>query len=110
MKQPLYLLLAFCLLAVSCERKGKPQPRICAESAITQGDLVTMKLLDTLVLVNCSERFTNQRWVLPNGGGSTLEKIYFIPNTLDTATVNLFVTNDKFVNEYQASIRVAVYP
>ena len=106
----IYLLFLLSLLAISCKRKGEPHPLICTEAAITQGNLVTVKLGDTLVLVNCSENFTRQRWVMPDGGSSIGEKVYFIPTGIDTFTVRLFVSNDDFVNEYEAIQRVAVLP
>jgi hypothetical protein len=98
------------MILFACKRKGEPIPSICTESAISAGDLVTMKLSDTLVLVNCSKNYTIQRWMMPDGGSSSSETVYFIPPYVDTFTVQLFVSNDHFVNEYKAIKRVAVIP
>ena len=110
MKQYILLsgILAFSLLA--CKRSGEPIPRICTQTNNAVNDLVTIKLGDTLALVNCSEKSTRQRWVMPDGGNSTQETVYFIPSNVDTYTVRLFVSNNDFVNEYQAIQRVAVIP
>lgn len=109
MKQVL-ILLSISLFIFSCKRKGEPVALICTESNITVGNVVTMKASDTLVLVNCSKRYTKQRWVMPDGGTSTNETVYFIPTSLDTVLVRLFVSNDDFVNEYEAVQKVAVTP
>lgn len=105
-----FLILTLSLLFFACKRKGEPFPRICTESANTVGDVVTMKLTDTLVLVNCSEHYTKQRWVMPDGGSSVNPTVYFIPSGLDTVIVRLFVSNDDFLNEFEATKRVAVIP
>lgn len=110
MMKAIYVLFLVSLMAISCKRKGEPHPLICTEAAITSGNLVTVKLGDTLVLVNCSERYTRQHWVMPDGGTSTGERVYFIPTGVDTFSVRLFVSNDDFVNEYEAIQRVAVIP
>ncbi len=109
MKQ-LFLILSLSLLFFACKRKGEPVPLICTESATAVGDVVTIHLKDTLALVNCSTHYTKQRWVMPDGGSSNNPTVYFIPAGLDTVTVHLFVSNDDFVNEYEAIKRVAVLP
>ncbi len=109
MKQ-LFLILSLSLLFIACKRKGEPVPMICTESAISVGDLVTIHLNDTLPLVNCSKHYTKQRWVMPGGGSSNDPTVYFIPTGLDTVTVRLFVSNDGFVNEYEAIKQVVVLP
>lgn len=109
MKQ-LFLFAFILLFAISCKRKGEPYPRICTETNEAVDDFVTMKLSDTLTLVNCSKRYTKQRWVMPDGGTSTQETVYFIPTGLDTFTIRLFVSDDDFVNEYEAIKQVVVNP
>jgi hypothetical protein len=47
---------------------------------------------------------------MPGGGSSNDPTVYFIPTGLDTVTVRLFVSNDGFVNEYEAIKRVVVLP
>jgi len=69
-----------------------------------------MKFGDTLTLVSCSERSTKVRWVMPDGGSSTLETVYFIPPMVGTFTVKLYASNDDFVNEYEATKEVNVTP
>ncbi|MBK7763361.1 MAG: hypothetical protein IPI46_08295 [Bacteroidetes bacterium] len=110
MMKPFLLLALIILMAVSCKRNGEPYPRICTETNEEINDLVTMKLADTLTLVNCSKRYNKQRWVMPDGGTSTQETVYFIPSGLDTFTIRLFVSDDDFVNEYEATKRVVVNP
>ena len=109
MKQFLFL-LSVCLVLFACKRKGAPYPLICTEANITAGDLITIKQTDTLVLVNCSKNYSKQRWVMPDGGTSTNETVYFIPTGIDTFLVRLYVGDDDFLNEYEAVRRVAVIP
>ena len=109
MKQFL-LLVTLSIVLFSCKRRGEPVPHICTESKTAAGDLVTIKLTDTLALVNCSTHYTKQRWVMPDGGTSMNPTVYFIPTSFDTVTVHLFVSNDDFVNEYEATKRIAVIP
>lgn len=109
MKQ-LIVLLAFCLFIISCKRRGEPVPAICTKESITQGDNVTIRLTDTLALVNCSKRSTKQRWVMPDGGSSTNETAYFVPTSTGTFQVRLYVSNDDFVNEYEDVKNIIVTP
>jgi hypothetical protein len=94
----------------ACERRGEPVPLICTEAKISVNDQVTIRQSDTLVLVNCSKRFSKQRWELPNGGTSTSETVYYIPESTGTFEIRLFVSNDDFVNEYEAVKYVVVNP
>ena len=107
------LLLALCvgsLWLVSCERRGAPVPKICTNAKVGVGNLVSMKLGDTLTLVSCSEHTTRQRWVMPDGGSSTNNTVYYVAATLDTVTVHLYVGNDDFVQEYETTERIAILP
>lgn len=107
-----YVLFLFCLtlFALACKRKGEPFPRICTETVTTVAEEVTIKLTDTLALVNCSERYSKQRWVMPDGATSNKETVYFVPPYIGDFIVKLYVSDDDFVNEYEAIRKVKVVP
>lgn len=95
---------AFLLLGlVSCKRKGEPEPKICT-------DRNDYRLTDTIRLTNCSENYTAQRWLLPDGTQSTAATVYFVPQAPIAYTFRLFVTNEDFVQEYQAIREITVAP
>jgi len=106
----LLFLACIALFAISCQRRGEPVARICTEANISSGENVTVHLNDTLVLVNCSERYTKQRWLIPGGGTSNDETAYFVPTTVGFFNVYLYVSDEDFVNEYEAVKIVEVLP
>jgi hypothetical protein len=109
MKQFLVVLTLLSFF-IACKKKGEPIPRICVETKDAIDDQVTIKYDDTLALVNCSERFSNQRWVMPDGGSSTDASVYFVPPALGSYTVRLYVSNKEFLNEYEAVKQITVIP
>lgn len=91
------------MLTVACKRKGEPFPRIC-----TSKEEFSMK--DTIKLTNCSERYTKQRWVMPDGSTSTASYVYFIPTAPITYSFKLYVSDEDFVQEYEAVKQITVAP
>jgi hypothetical protein len=87
----------------SCKRKGEPEPKICT-------DKNDYRLTDTIRLTNCSENYTGQRWLLPDGTQSTASSVYFVPQAPIAYTFRLFVTDEDFVQEYQAIREITVAP
>ncbi len=102
MKQIL-IICCVALFAVSCDKKGEPFAEICLSKP-------SYKLTDTIRVDNCSERYTKQRWLLPDGTTSYGDYVYFIPTTSGTYTFKLFVSNDKFVNDFETTKSVQVFP
>jgi hypothetical protein len=104
------LIFMISLGLFACKRKGEPEPRICTQAKESLNDDVTIKITDTLTLINCSKRYTYQRWEMPDGATSTKETVYFVPDGIGLFVVKLFVSDDDFVNEYQAVKNVTVIP
>jgi hypothetical protein len=102
MKQ-LLLLFGLAIFVFACDKKGEPFAEICLSKP-------SYKLTDTIRVDNCSERYTKQRWLLPDGTTSYGDYAYFIPTTPGTYTFKLFVSNDKFVNDFETSKSVKVFP
>lgn len=100
MKQFL-LLLCIAVFAIACKRRGEPKPIICINDKV-------YKTLDTITVVNCSERYTKQRWVLPDGASSNNNTVFFVPIEAGTYTFKLYVSDDDFVNEYEAIRQIDV--
>jgi hypothetical protein len=100
-----FIILAFlAVIAVGCKKKGEPYPRICT-------DKNDYRIVDTIRLENCSERYTKQRWVMPDGSQSTAAYVYFVPPTAATSyTFRLYVTDEDFVQEYEAVKTIYVNP
>ena len=107
-----YCLLICCLVLClfACKRRGEPVPKICPQGKEVIDNKVTIKLTDTLILVNCSERFTKLRWEMPDGGTSTQETVFYVPSTIGIFDAHLFVSNNDFVNEYEAVQQIEVIP
>jgi hypothetical protein len=103
MKYGFIVLVGVLTMAVSCKRNGEPYPRIC-----TPKEDFNMK--DTIKLSNCSERYTKQRWVMPDGSTSLASDVYFIPSAPITYTFKLYVTDEDFVQEYEAVRQITVAP
>lgn len=99
----IFLIIALAFVIVGCKRKGEPFPRIC-----TPKEDFFMK--DTIKLSNCSERYTKQRWVMPDGSVSTTTDVYFVPSAPITYTFKLYVTDEDFVQEYEAVRQITVAP
>lgn len=97
------LILGFTTLLFACDKNGEPFPEICSSK-------VTYNLTDTIRVDNCSKRYTKQRWLLPDGTISYGDYAYFIPTTSGTFTFRLYISNDKFVNDFEAVKNITVYP
>lgn len=97
------ILFAFSSIFFACQKKGEPEALICFSKK-------SYVLSDTIRVENCSKKYTKQRWVLPDGTQSTGDYAYFIPTTSGTFKFTLYVSNDKFVNEFEASQNVEVKP
>ncbi len=102
MKQ-IFILLSFAIFLASCDKNGEPFAQICSSK-------VSYSLTDTIRVDNCSKRYTKQRWLLPDGTTSYGDYAYFIPTTSGTFTFKLYVSNDKFVNDFEAEKQITVYP
>ena len=98
-----FLIAFVVLVAVGCKRTGEPFPRICTPKE-------EFNMTDTIKLTNCSERFTKQRWVMPDGSTSTASFVYFIPTAPITYTFKLYVSDEDFVQEYEAVKQITVAP
>lgn len=102
MKQ-LFIILGLAVLAASCDKRGEPFAAMCFSKP-------SYKLTDTIRVDNCSERYTKQRWLLPDGTISYGDYAYFIPTTSGTYTFTLYVSNDKFVNDFEVTREIKVLP
>ena len=98
-----FLFVIVVLVAIGCKRKGEPFPRICTPKQ----DYV---MGDTIKLTNCSDRYTKERWVMPDGVTSTANTVYFIPLAPITYTFKLYVTDEDFVQEFEAVRQLTVAP
>jgi hypothetical protein len=99
----LLLVVAVLSLAVGCKRKGEPVPKICTSKE-------NYKYTDTIRLENCSDRYTKQRWLMPDGSQSTASVVYFVPTAPITYQFRLYVTDENFVQEYEAIKEITVAP
>lgn len=91
------------LLSISCRRPGAPDPKICSSKT-------SYVLADTIKLENCSKRYTKQRWLLPDGSQSTSGNIFFKAPSPGSYQFRLFVSDEDFVNEYEAIYTAVVNP
>jgi hypothetical protein len=99
----LIVLVAIVSIAVGCKRKGEPFPRICSNKEV-------YKMGDTIKVSNCSDRYTKQRWLMPDNTQSTADYAYFVPLSSDSFTFRLYVTDENFVQEYEAIKTLYVAP
>lgn len=90
-----FFLFALVLTVASCRRPGAPYPRICPAKE-------SYRITDTIQVTNCSERFSTQRWVLPDGSTSVNPTAFYVPPSAGSYTFKLYVSDDDFVNEYGA--------
>lgn len=98
----LVLISAISLFQMSCrKKKGEPNSKICASK------LVYAKK-DTVMLENCSDNYTKQRWLLPDGTQSTASKVSFVPPTVGTYKFTLYVSNEDFIYDYESYLYVEV--
>ncbi|HMT35302.1 MAG: PKD domain-containing protein [Bacteroidetes bacterium] len=98
-----FILIGLALFLFACDKKGEPFAEICSNK-------VSYKLTDTIRVDNCSKRYTKQRWLLPDGTISYGDYAYFIPTTSGVFTFKLFVSNDEFVNDFEATKNLTVNP
>ena len=100
-----YILIIFSLaiFVLSCDKKGEPFAAICFSKP-------SYKLTDTIRVDNCSKKYTKQRWLLPDGTTSYGDYVYYIPTTSGKFTFTLYVSNDEFVNDFEVSKEVTVFP
>jgi hypothetical protein len=92
----LAIVLVFSLVHSSCrKKKGEPKSIICT-------DKMVYAKTDTVKLTNCSENFTKQRWLLPDGTQSTAAAVYFVPPTVGSYKFSLYVSNDDFIYDYES--------
>lgn len=97
------LMMLMVLAATGCKRKGEPIPKICTSKT-------DYRMTDTIRLDNCSERYTKQRWLLPDGSQSTAAYVYFVPTAPISYTFRLYVTDEDYVQEYEAIREITVAP
>lgn len=97
------IVFSFTLFLFACSKKGEPFAEICSNK-------VSYFLKDTIRVDNCSKNYTKQRWLLPDGTISYGDYAYFIPTTSGTFTFKLYVSNDKFVNDFETTKNLTVYP
>lgn len=102
MKRILVMSIA-ALFIFACKKKGEPEPLICVAKD-------NYKVKDTIAVSNCSKKYIKERWILPDGTQTNNSTVYFVPPTSGTYRFTLFVSNDKFVNEYQTYRDVTVTP
>ena len=98
-----FILMGLAIFLFACDKKGEPFAEICSTK-------VSYKLTDTIRVDNCSKRYTKQRWLLPDGTISYGDYAYFIPTTSGVFTFKLFVSNDEFVNDFEATKNITVNP
>ena len=98
-----FILMGLAIFLFACDKKGEPFSEICSTK-------VSYKLTDTIRVDNCSKRYTKQRWLLPDGTISYGDYAYFIPTTSGVFTFKLFVSNDEFVNDFEATKNITVNP
>ena len=98
-----FILIGLAPFLFACDKKGEPFAEICSNK-------VSYKLTDTIRVDNCSKRYTKQRWLLPDGTISYGDYAYFIPTTSGVFTFKLFVSNDEFVNDFEATKNLTVNP
>ncbi|MBK8145326.1 MAG: hypothetical protein IPK62_10215 [Bacteroidetes bacterium] len=97
------LFASMSLFLFACDKKGEPFAEICSTKE-------TYQLTDTIKVVNCSTNYTKQRWLLPNGTISYGDYAYFVPTTSGVFTFKLYVSNDKFVNDFETVKNITVKP
>ncbi|HMN31785.1 MAG: PKD domain-containing protein [Chitinophagaceae bacterium] len=102
MKKILLLLLPI-LFIIACDKKGEPFSQICVDN-------VTFHVGDTIKLNNCSKRYDTQRWLMPDSTTSTNDFVFFVPSHPGDFTFKLYVTNSKFINDFESSKTVNVQP
>ena len=78
---------------LACKKRGEPDAKICASKDV-------YKISDTLKMVNCSERSTKQRWVMPDGTKSTDNQVYYVPTGAGNYAFTIYVSDDDFISEY----------
>ena len=98
----LVMLVFATLIVTSCKRKKEPFPKICPNKT-------SYSINDTVQVVNCSEDFTKQRWILPDGSTSTQGTVYFVPSTPGSYLFTLFVSNNDYISDYKVTQYITVY-
>ena len=104
MKNLIYPILGFgaILLAYSSCKPAEPVANICPELPL----VITTQ--DTLVLENCSLNSNTQRWELPNSATSSQTSVAFYSSTPGVFEVKLYVSNDDYANDYEATREITV--
>jgi hypothetical protein len=92
-----------CLLFLAaCIKPKEPIVKICPEEPL----VITTS--DTLVLENCSENSSSQRWDLPSGAFSTQNMIAVASGLPTTYKLKLSVSNNEYANEFTKTRTVKI--
>lgn len=102
MKNILFLIVISALF-YACAKKGEPFSQICMIEK-------TYHVGDTVRLDNCSKKYEKQRWLLPDSTTSTGDYVYYVANHPGQFVFRLYVTNSKFVNDFESSKTVTIQP
>jgi len=95
MKSVGILSFGICLLVLaSCGKPKEPIVKICPAEPL----VITTS--DTLVLANCSENSSTQRWELPGGTFSTQNRVAVASGLPTTYRLKLSVSNNEYANDY----------
>ncbi len=97
------LLLLAIIFFIACDKKGEPFSQICVDNK-------TYHVGDTIKLTNCSKRYDKQRWLMPDSTVSTSDFVFYVPSHPGDFTFRLYVSNSKFVNDFESSKVVNVQP
>ncbi|MFM2387432.1 MAG: hypothetical protein RL660_2189 [Bacteroidota bacterium] len=93
--------IAVMLVSAACTR----QPKACFEFSDT-----TLKVNDTVTLVNCSTDYTDVKWLFPLGGTSSVNNPRVKMSSAGVYEVQLIVGNDDFKETASTSRSVVVEP